>query len=327
MVGIPLVFNPKSGAQRKDPDIVLAGLDPALRGRIEPLEMTFPFDYSEAIERAEKAGGPLIVWGGDGTIHHAAEALWREGCSVPLAAIPGGSGNGLTGGLRTPASPAGAIDNLLKGREIRMDVGLVDGEPFFNLAGCGFEGDIAHAFDKSGGARGFLSYGKIALRLWRSTEPICLRWDADCVSHPEPKTGIEKLKAAWHGQPEELPKIAWSLCFANLPQYGNSLWIAPKADPTDGAVEWVSLAKPSFFDFVSELPQLFRETGKTRLRNQGRAKRAVVRFDRPVNWQIDGEAALPRDRAEISLEAKVFRMMVIRGCPWGYISSQLTVEN
>jgi len=321
MALIPLVFNPNSGPRGKDPNALLAGLDAKTRGRIAPLEMTIPFDYTEAIDRAERAGGPLIVWGGDGTIHHAALELLQRGCPVALAAIPGGSGNGLTGGLRTPENPVGALYNLINGREMRMDVGRLDGEPFFNLAGCGFEGDVAHAFDesgKSGNGRGFLSYARIALRLWRQTQPlgIDIKRDAGGAVLYEPAARLDKLRAAWRGPGQEVPERAWSLCFANLPQYGNNLWIAPGADPTDGAMQWVSLSRPNVFDLVTELPQLFRERGKTKLRCEGRVNKAVVRTDRPANWHIDGEPAPPRDRAEITLEPRAFRMMVIRGCPW-----------
>jgi diacylglycerol kinase family enzyme len=291
-------------------------MDAGLRARVEPIEISFPFDYSESIEKAQRAGGPLVVLGGDGTIHHAAKALLEKGCPAPLAALPGGSGNGLARGLRIPENPIGALENLLSGREMMMDVGRLDGEPFFNVAGCGFEGDLAHEFDSSSGKRGFFSYAKIALKLWRSSEPLNARWDAVGLAPCEPRTGLEKLKAAWHGSAPEVPSNVWSLCFANLPQYGYGLCIAPGADPTDGAIQWAALAKPGVFDFVAELPQLFRENGRTKLRREGQIKKATVHFDFPVNWQMDGEPAQPRDRAEIAVEPRVFRMMVIRGCPW-----------
>jgi diacylglycerol kinase family enzyme len=213
-------------------------------------------------------------------------------------------------------NPIGALGNLLQGHEIRMDVGRVDGEPFFNMAGCGFEGDVAHAFDKSGNGRGFLNYAKIVLKLWGEASLMDVKWEIENSAPPAPTVGLAKLRAAWQGSVPEPPKHAWSLCFANLPQYGNSLWIAPGADPADGALQWVSLARPNVFDLIAETPQLFREDGKTRLRKEGRFRRASVRFGGPVNWHLDGEPAPPRDRAEITLEPKAFRMMVIRCCPW-----------
>ena len=104
---LPLLFNPRSGPGGKDPDSLMRGLPPEVRERIEPAPFGPPWDFAPATAQAQAAGGPLFVWGGDGTIHHAGRALAAAGCPVPLAAVPGGSGNGLVRGLRTPLSSAG----------------------------------------------------------------------------------------------------------------------------------------------------------------------------------------------------------------------------
>jgi diacylglycerol kinase family enzyme len=127
---------------------------------------------------------------------------------------------------------------------------------------------------------------------------------------------MDRLRAAWQG-PQELPETAWSLCLANLPQYGSGLWIAPGADPTDGALDWVRLRRPGWLDLVTQVPQLFREGGRTSLRRQGRILRAQVTLDTPRPWHLDGEPAAPRDRAELTVERGGFRMQVSPECPWG----------
>ena len=154
---LPLLYNPRAGTSRKDPDELMAGLPADLRARLEPIALGPPYDFAPYIEQAKAAGGPLLVWGGDGTIHHAGIALVAAGCPVPLAAVPGGSGNGLVRGLRTPLEPSGAVLRLLEGHELRMDLPRLDGEPFLNLCGTGFEAAIAHDFHV-GTDRGFLSY-------------------------------------------------------------------------------------------------------------------------------------------------------------------------
>jgi diacylglycerol kinase family enzyme len=127
---------------------------------------------------------------------------------------------------------------------------------------------------------------------------------------------MDRLRAAWRGPEADLPETAWSLCFANLPQYGSGLWIAPGADPTDGALDWVRLRRPGVWDMVSQVPQLFREGGRTSLRRQGRILSAVVRLDAVMPWHMDGEPAPPRDRAELTVERRAFRMQVTSECPW-----------
>jgi diacylglycerol kinase (ATP) len=312
---LPLLFNPSSGTRAKDPDALLRPLPADLRERVEPMAFGHPWDFEAAIAQAKQAGGPLFVWGGDGTIHHAAKALIDRDCPVPLAAIPGGSGNGLARGLRTPLEPAGALHRLLDGRELRMDLPRLDGAPFLNVCGTGFEAAVAHRFEALPG-RGFSTYARACWDLWRTWPDATLTWEADEVAMLPNLGRAERIKNAFHPAPAALPASAWSLCFANLPQYGSGLWIAPGADPTDGALQWATLLRPSWFDLVAKVHLLFREDGRSHLRREGRLRRATLRLERPLHWHLDGEPVAERDRAELTVEPRAFRMQVTEACPW-----------
>lgn len=312
---LPVLFNPASGTHPKDPDALLRPLPKEIRDRVAPTPFGPPWDYAPAIDQARRAGGPLLVWGGDGTAHHAARALLAEGCPVALGVLPGGSGNGLARGLRTPLEPEGALQRLLEGRELRVDLPRLDGEPFLNLCGTGFEAAVAHRFAGLP-SRGFASYARATWQLWRTWPEAGLRWDALRGPDPEPATGFQRIREAWRGHDPDLPERAWSLCFANLPQYGSGLWIAPHADPTDGALQWARLGRPSWFDLLAEAPVLFREGGHTPLRQEGRLLRAILHLDRALPWHLDGEPAPERDRAELTLEPRAFRLQVTGACPW-----------
>jgi diacylglycerol kinase (ATP) len=291
---LPLIYNPSSGPQGKDIEALLSRLPGIVRERLGPVPFGPPWDFAPLLEQAQQAGGPLLVWGGDGTLHHAGRALVEAGCPVALAAIPGGSGNGLVRGLRTPLDPAKAIPALLQGRELRMDLPRLDGLPFLNVCGTGFEAAIAHAFDHLEG-RGFQSYAQLVLKLWRTY----------------PETGLE-----WGRALDGLPVQAWSLCFANLPQYGSGLWIAPEADPTDGALQWVTLRRPGLVDLLVRAYPLFQERGQTSLRQGGRLRQIQLRLEQSRPWHVDGEPVPARDRVELTLEKRAFRMQVSQVCPW-----------
>lgn len=312
---LPLVYNPRSGFSGLDLDALLARLPADLRERLAPVRMELPFDFGPSIAQARAAGGPLLVWGGDGTLHYAGCALAGLGCPVPLAAIPGGSGNGMARGLRTPLDPAGAVVRLLEGRELAMDLPRLDGEPFLNLCGTGFEAAVAAAFETAKG-RGFRTYVSTSMQLWRRHPEVRLDWDAEPAGPAAPAGRMDRLRAAWRGPQADLPQAAWSLCFANLPQYGSGLWIAPRADPVDGILEWVRLRRPHVWEMVSQVPQLFRERGHTSLRQEGRILRAVVRLDRTLSWHLDGEPQPARDRGELTVAPRAFRMQVTSECPW-----------
>jgi diacylglycerol kinase (ATP) len=312
---LPILFNAASGTSPKAPDTLLRPLPKELRDRVEPIPFGPPWDFEPAIAQALAAEGPLFVWGGDGTIHHAAKALLERGCPVPLAALPGGSGNGLVRGLRTPLEPSGALARLLEGRELAMDVPRLDGEPFLNVGGTGFEAAVAHGFEALPG-RGFSTYARTCLNLWQTWQDAALDWEAEIVEWSLPSGRVERIRNAFQRSPAGLPASAWSLCFANLPQYGSGLWIAPGADPTDGALQWATLARPTGLDLLLQAPQLFREGGHTHLRQEGRLRRATLRLERPLPWHLDGEPMAPRDRAELSLDPRAFRMQVTGACPW-----------
>jgi diacylglycerol kinase family enzyme len=313
---IPLLFNPASGTSRKDPDALLARLPAEHRERIQMVPFGPPYDFAPWIAQAVAAGGPLLVWGGDGTIHHAGRALVAAGCPVALGAIPGGSGNGLVRGLRTPLEPAGAVRRLLEGRELRMDLPRLDGLPFLNLCGTGFEAAVAHAFDADAKGRGFWGYAQLGLALWRSHPTTALRWEANVPPQPAPEGRRSKLAQAWAGPDQPLPDAAWSLCLANLPQYGSGLWIAPGADPTSGALQWATLRHPGLLDLLTGLPPLFREGGRSSLRQEGRLLQATLHLPQALPWHADGEPLPPRDRAELTVEPRAFPMQVTGACPW-----------
>ena len=312
---IPLVYNPRSGQGRLDPGALLARLPEEVRRRIEPVRLEPPFDYEPWIRGAAREGVPLLVWGGDGTLHHAGRALARAGCPASLGAVPGGSGNGLVRGLRTPLDPAGAVVRLLEGRDLALDLGTLDGEPFLNLCGTGFEAEVAEAFEAAQG-RGFRTYARACLALWRTYPGLDLSWDAERPAEGPAPGRLDRLRAAWRGPEPPLPDHAWSLCIANLPQYGSGLWIAPGAHPADGLLTWARLDRPGPWDLLSEVPRLFREGGRTPLRAEGRLLRATVRLDRPAPWHLDGEPAPARDRAEMGVLPGAFRMRVTSDCPW-----------
>ena len=312
---LPILFNPASGTTSKDPDALLRPLPKELRDRVEVLPFGPPWEFEPAIAQATAAGGPLFVWGGDGTMHHAALALVDRGCPVPLAAIPGGSGNGLVRGLRTPLEAAGALQRLLEGRELLMDLPRLDGVPFLNLCGTGFEGAVAQRFEDLPG-RGFSTYAQACWQLWHAWEETGVDWEAETVPLPQLPGRLARIRTAFQGPEPELPARFWNLCLANLPTHGGGLWMAPGADPTDGLLHWAALARPGWWDLTTEGPALFREEGSTRLRRMGCVRRALLRLEKPLAWHLDGELGPARDRAELSVEPRAFRMQVTGACPW-----------
>lgn len=83
----------------------------------------------------------IIVAGGDGTLHHAAPALLEAG--RPFGLLPLGTANDLARTLSIPDDPMAAAEVIIAGRQRRIDLGDVNGVPFFNVASLGVSVELA----------------------------------------------------------------------------------------------------------------------------------------------------------------------------------------
>lgn len=103
----------------------------------------------EAKERAAQAayaGRPVIVVGGDGTVHEAINGILASGRRVPLGIVGAGSGNDFAWNtLKLPREPVEALKRALHGRLIAVDAGIVNGYYFANAFSVGLDADIAAA--------------------------------------------------------------------------------------------------------------------------------------------------------------------------------------
>ncbi|MBU2583082.1 MAG: NAD(+)/NADH kinase [Alphaproteobacteria bacterium] len=102
----------------------------------------------EALERIVKFDrfDALIAAGGDGTIRALAKALGPN-ASVPIGVIPAGTGNVLARELPLPSRPHEVAEMLLNGPETEIPGALAGEEPFFLMAGVGFDGEIIAGLD------------------------------------------------------------------------------------------------------------------------------------------------------------------------------------
>lgn len=78
--------------------------------------------------------------GGDGTFRSVASAL--QGRPVPVCVVPMGTGNVLAQEIGLPRDPAGLAEVLMTGAEIDIVGARANDEPFFLMAGAGFDGDV-----------------------------------------------------------------------------------------------------------------------------------------------------------------------------------------
>jgi YegS/Rv2252/BmrU family lipid kinase len=248
--------------------------------------------HATELARAAADGGADVVLsvGGDGTANEVARALL--GRSTALGIVPMGSGNGLARALGIPLRPLEALDALETGVRRAIDVGMLNGRPFLNVAGIGFDAAVSRAFHdrgKAGGRRGLFSYVRLSLR-----ELLGYRAARVVVD-----TGSERLEAR-----------PFVLVFANGPQYGSGAVINPGGKLDDGRLELVVVDGRPAVALLAAAPRLFLG-GIERMRGYRRlsATRLVVTSDRPIAAHRDGDPEPDCERVEVELQPRALTVL------------------
>jgi YegS/Rv2252/BmrU family lipid kinase len=290
-VKVRAILNPRAGvAARRTRDAVERG-----RPTWADYAVYLTRDAGHATELAREAvaaGADLVLAvGGDGTVNEVAQGLL--GSSAALGIVPVGSGNGLARALRLPLRPELALAALESGARRLMDVGFLNGRPFLNVAGAGFDAVVGHSFHergKRGGRRGFLGYVRLCLLELRQ--------------YRSPRFTIEVPS-------ERLELGAFVLTFANGPQYGAGAVINPGAKLDDGRLEVVTFEAGPLWRTLATGSRMFLgglvgSPGYRRLAGPA----ATVTAGAAVALHCDGDPAGAAARIEVQLRPRALEVVV-----------------
>lgn len=250
--------------------------------------------HATALAREAVAGGAEVVLavGGDGTVNEVACGVL--GSRAALGIVPAGSGNGLARALRLPLRPARALAALETAERRAMDVGLLNGRLFLNVAGVGFDATVGHAFHESGrrgGRRGLVGYLRLSLRELR-------RYRAP------------RLVVQAEGR-EPLETVPFVLTFANGLQYGSGAVINPGAKLDDGLLEIAVFEQGPLPVLLAAGPRLFLG-GLERLPGYRRlaVTSATVTGAAPFAVHVDGDPEPATDRVLLELRPLALEVLV-----------------
>jgi diacylglycerol kinase (ATP) len=292
-VRVRAILNPKAGVAAERARRALEAGRPSW-GPIELALTEGPGNARALARAAAEAGCDLVLAvGGDGTVNEVAAGLL--GSPTALGVVPMGSGNGLARTLRLPLKPAPALAALEAGITRRMDVGRVNGEPFLNVAGAGFDAFVGEAFHqrgRNGGRRGILPYVWISLK----TMP----------SYRAGRFSVTTGAGGFEGH-------ALLVAFVNGRQYGGGATIAPGSRLDDGLFDVVVLEDAPWVELLAAAPRLFLG-GIERFRRYRRftVTTAEVQAPVPMLFHRDGEPEPAVDRLTVTLDPRALRVRVPR---------------
>ncbi len=281
------IINPISGAGA-DPDVSrrrVAMIEAAARSRGLPTRIRVTERAGHARELARDAvaanADALIVWGGDGTINEAGAAL--IGSQTVLGVVPAGSGNGLAAALGVSREPARAVSDAFDAPVHRIDAGVMNGRPFFNIAGIGFDARVAALFNaRAAGSRGAWPYLVIGVR------EGCRYCAVDYV-------------VTLDGEPARFRALL--IAFANGREYGIGARIAPGARLDDGVLDAVMVedARNIVSRFWHARHLATGTPERAPMVTARRITRAVIETQGEMEYHVDGEPGRANDRIEVSI--------------------------
>jgi diacylglycerol kinase (ATP) len=249
----------------------------------------------------------VLIFGGDGTVHHQLAALAQA--ALPSIVVPHGSGNDFACALGLPSREASltAWKRFCSGERNlrRIDLGIIRPLPdgpvtyFCEAAGVGIDSAvIQHVNRMPSWLRrngGYLIATLTAL--------VCYRTRPTTVSLPEAETAGVEFK-------NRISEPALTVLIGNGSRYGDGMRIAPNADFADGQLDVC---------FVRHIPRL-RVPGLLHTLYRGthiqlpaveyfRAARLRIATDPPLELCADGEYVC-RTPAEIAVAPLAISVIV-----------------
>jgi diacylglycerol kinase (ATP) len=191
-------------------------------------------DLSALISATKGEIESMIIGGGDGTLNAALPGLLETG--VPLGIIPLGTANDLARTLGIPTDLAAAARIIACGKVQPVDVGEVNGHPFFNVASIGFGVDLTRALTRDSKRRfGTIGYAIAALRAVSRLRPF--------------------RAEIMHGHTIHLSRTI-HVAVGNGRHYGGGMTVSEHARIDDGCLHVYSLEVDSLWRLLRLLPAL-----------------------------------------------------------------------
>ncbi|HWD81259.1 MAG TPA: diacylglycerol kinase family protein [Kribbella sp.] len=266
------------------------------RGYAEPLWLeTTADDAGVAMARRaiDDRVDLVLVAGGDGTVRVACAEL--AGTGIPVAVLPGGTGNLLARNLGIPLELDDALTALLDGSQRRIDSVLIEGDDlpadrFVVMAGLGLDAAIIDdAPDDLKKRVGWAAYVVSTLKN---------------LNHP-----FVQVEITVDDRPP-VRRRARTVVIGNVGTLQANIPLLPDAEPGDGRLDLVVLAPRRISHWPRLALGLVIRSWRERHVERFTGRRIELRAERTVRRQLDGDTISDGARlvAEVDPSALVVRV-------------------
>jgi diacylglycerol kinase (ATP) len=228
-------------------------------------------DAEEALELARKSVADgvdaLVVCGGDGLVHLAAQAL--AGTGTPLGIIPAGTGNDVARYFDLPRKdPAAAADRIVAGRTRVIDLARCGDKYFVTVLAAGFDAIVNERANAMTWPKGQMRYNLATLAELRTLRPLDYTLELD-------------------GETRNVDAVL--VAVGNGASFGGGLRITEGAVLDDGRLDVVVIRPLSRLQLLRAYPRLFKGTHTTLAQYEHHRVRSVTLNTPGIVTYADGE--------------------------------------
>ena len=261
------------------------------------VETCSPEDLVKALKERGPQAGRIAIGGGDGTISCALPALLELG--KPVAVLPLGTANDFARTIGVALDLGEAARTAFEGTEHPIDVGIINGRPFLNVASIGIPVYVAEAQSISLKRRfKVFSYGASLRQAALSAKPFTVEvW----IDDQSPSIGL-----------------AYQVSVGNGRFHGGGLSVSDHAAIDDGLLDVYIVRPGRFWQLFAALAYLRFGVGeKPEVLERHSATKVVLRTRKPRPINVDGEICLETP-AEIGIRRQALTVLVPRALSPGH---------
>jgi YegS/Rv2252/BmrU family lipid kinase len=282
-----VVYNPTAG--RNSGQALMAQAKELLGPSFEWRMSQKPGHAVALAKEAAQSHQVIVAFGGDGTVGDVARGLL--GTEATLGIFPVGTGNDVARNLHLPLEPREAAATILTGIVRRVDIGTINGTPFINNAGTGFDAQVMRTMNTSiRFTKGKPAFLLAILKTFPSFKPFALTLEAD---------GGQSFSGK-----------AMMVSILNGTMYGAGMQAAPHAEMDDGLLDVMiikAMPKMRLFPLISKvtLGQHLNHPAVQMMQIRSLSMKTVP--PQPLNIDGDVSGLTP---AEIKVNPRVLKVLV-----------------